>query len=754
MEFINDISSETLIICSNGVKTRIISLNLLKPIKIMNMREFMAKYLFSYDEKAIIYVMDKYHIKYDIALEYIKNLYYVKDIYYDNSKLDFLVNLKKELHDNNLLIYNDYFKDYLKRVKIIIYDTYMNRYLLDIFKDLNYSVIERKYHCYEHHVYEFDDMESEVNYVANCICKLINEGVDIRNIKLTNIDENYYHEIAKVFSLYQLKVNFPYESKLGSYPLVQEFIRLYNDDDNISFILDKLNDHSIVYQELVKVINKYLIYQNKDLLIYKIINSVIKSSGYDNGIEIVDYLDYIVSETEYIFMLGFNEEIIPKYYMDMEYITDNICELVLLDKTKDKNRHLKERIKLLLGDIKNLVITYKLKDYKRGYYPSNLVSLYKVKKADPKSNVSYSEIYDKIHLVKCYDDYFKYGYNNDNLSILRNNYTLKYNSYDNKYTGIDLVMNKLTLSYSKLQIYNKCAFRYYLTDILKLDIFKENFSTVIGQMVHYVMEKCLANNDTDIDKYVQEFFGDRVFSKKEVFFLKKYKESLHVLLNQILLEQEYMLFNQAMYEKKIDIDCGNNVHFVGIIDKILYYVSNDTTYISLIDYKTGNDDISLRYLKYGLNVQLPIYLYLSTKLGFKNPRYVGFYLQKFNIIKGDYRLEGFSNSDKDTLGIIDRDFHNSKIIKGLKLNKDGSFSRYSNVISDDQIKMMIAESEKMIDKVIDKIKHNEFTINPKVSNGVNIGCEYCKFRDICFKQPSDEVTIYPEEYGGNGDGLY
>ena len=40
-------------------------------------------------------------------------------------------------------------------------------------------------------------------------------------------------------------------------------------------------------------------------------------------------------------------------------------------------------------------------------------------------------------------------------------------------------------------------------------------------------------------------------------------------------------------------------------------------------------------------------------------------------------------------------------------------------------------------------------INPKVSDGVNIGCEYCKFKDICFKTISDEETIYPEEFGGN-----
>ena len=754
MEFIEDITDETLIICNDSVKDKIISLNVLKPIKIMNMNNFLNNYLFSYDENTIIYVMGTYHVKYDIALEYIRNLYYIKDKYYDNNKLDFLVNLKKELQDKDLLIYNDNFKNYLKRVKIIIYDIYLDGCFLDVFNDLDYVIVPRTYHDYGHDIYEFADMESEVNYVAKRICKLIDEGIDISKIKLTNIDKSYYHELVKIFGMYNLKVNIPYESKLGSYPLTQEFIKLYLSNDNIEGILETLNDYSSIYEELVNVINRYLRYDNKELLIYKIENYLIRSSGYDNGIEIINYMDYISDESEYIFMLGFNEGIIPKYYMDTDYITDNICDLVLLDKTRDKNIILKERIKQVIGDIRNLVITYKLKDYKKRYYPSNLVSLYQVKKINDEDNISYSEVYDKVHLIKCYDNYFKYGYMDDNLTSLMNNYTIKYNSYDNKFKGIDRVMNKLSLSYSKMQLYNKCAFRYYLSDILKLDVFEENFSTVIGGMVHYVLEKCLSNNNMKIDEYVSDFLGDRAFNAKENFFLLKYKECIHELLSQIMLEREYMLFRDALYEKKIDVDFGNNVHFVGIIDKILYYIDDDTTYVSLVDYKTGSDNISLKYLKYGLNIQLPIYLYLSTKLGFKNVKYAGFYLQKFNIIKRDYRLDGFSNSDKDTLKIIDNCYDNSKIIKGLKTNKDGSFSRYSNLLSDEEINMIIKDSEMMIQEVIDKIKNNRFEINPKVSDGVNIGCEYCKFKDICFKQIDDEITIYPEKFGGNSDGIY
>ena len=39
------------------------------------------------------------------------------------------------------------------------------------------------------------------------------------------------------------------------------------------------------------------------------------------------------------------------------------------------------------------------------------------------------------------------------------------------------------------------------------------------------------------------------------------------------------------------------------------------------------------------------------------------------------------------------------------------------------------------------IKNNKFDINPKVISGNNIGCEFCKFKDICFVTKSDYTYL-------------
>ena len=741
MDFIDSINMETLIICSKNDKKMINELHILKPIKVMTMDEFIKNYFYDYNENAIIYLMNEYKINYEIAKEYIDNTYYVNDIKYGVNKLDFLVDLKHKLIDNNLLIYNSLFIDYLRRVNIIIYDIEMDQFYLDLFKGFKYQIIKREYQNYNHVVYKFDTTEDEVYFVVNEICKLIDMGISPKKIKLANVNSDYYNMVNRIFSLYNLKVNINYSSLLISYNIVKEFIKRYKSNEDIREILEDINDNSTIYHELVKVLNEYLIYDNKELLIYKIEHATINNCSYDLGIDLIDYLDYQSNTDEYVFLVGFNEGLIPKYYKDDLYITDNVCELVKLDTTKILNKKLETKILNNLGDIKNLTITYKNSDYKKSYYPSNLVNHYKVDDISINKDITYSTLYDKIRLVKMYDEYYKYGNIMDDFGLLNSNYKINYNSYDNRYTGINSKMDKLSLSYSKLNIYNKCAFRYYLANVLKLDIFDENFSTVIGNMVHFVMEEALKNNENDIDKFVNIFLQDKVLSKKEKFFLDKYIISIKELLNQVILEKEYGLFDHSKYEEKIDIKISDNIYFTGIIDKVLYYNANNHTYIALVDYKTGNDDISLKYLENGIDIQLPIYLYLSKYLGLDNLIYVGFYLQKLNINKKDYRLVGYTNSDEEIIPIIDNNYSNSKIIKGLKTNKDGSFSKNAKILSNDEINEIINKTETIIKDTINNILNNKFDINPKVDGDDYIGCEYCKFKDICFKTYNDIVKI-------------
>ena len=94
---------------------------------------------------------------------------------------------------------------------------------------------------------------------------------------------------------------------------------------------------------------------------------------------------------------------------------------------------------------------------------------------------------------------------------------------------------------------------------------------------------------------------------------------------------------------------------------------------------------------------------------------------------------------------VDHTYEKSTMIKGMKLNQNGSFSSHAKVLSDSDFKFLIDLADEKIEKAIDSITKGEFYINPKVTDKDNLGCSYCKFKDICFKTSKDEVKINPSK---------
>ena len=100
-----------------------------------------------------------------------------------------------------------YLKDYLSK---------FNKYLL---KGIDYEIIDEKNNNYIPKIYEFNDIDDEVECVAYEICKLIDSGVDIKNIKLTNVSNDYVNIVNKIFGFYNLRIN-----KKNSSPLISSII--------------------------------------------------------------------------------------------------------------------------------------------------------------------------------------------------------------------------------------------------------------------------------------------------------------------------------------------------------------------------------------------------------------------------------------------------------------------------------------------------------------------------------------------------
>jgi len=756
------IKDNSIVICNSNYKLRILkNINQLLNIKFISMNEFIKSYYFDYDEKSIIYLINKYNIKYEIALEYLNNLYYIEDKLYNNEKLDFLFNVKKELIENNLLIFNNKFKNYIKDKNIVIYKYSLSKFEKHLLKDLNITGVEKDCLDYTPEIYEFNDIEDEIEFIAKSISELINNGVDISQIKLTNVSNDYINQINKIFDFYNLKVN-----KFNNIPIISTIIgnTFYNNlEDGIVKALESIEDYNTTdtYNKIINICNKYIwcddIKDLKTLIEYSLKHTYIENKKYTNMIEVVDYKSYDFND-EYVFMLGFNQGIIPIIYKDEDYITDSI-KPNYLDSTIEKNKQEKLDTIKSIKNIKNLTITYKLKSSFNTFYPSNLIDELnvEVKKVNIDYKKSYSKLSNEIKASLYLDDLIKFGKHNENLNLLMSNYNIPYNTYSHLFTGLNkqklenYISNLKTfnLSYSSMDNYNRCAFRFYVDKILNLNLIKSTFGQTLGNIYHDVLEKSLKkdiNIKEEIDNYIIK--NEIELTNSDRFFVDRSVETLEFVIKTIKYQNSFSKLNNIDTEKYIEIPLMDNIKFVGFIDKIVYDTINGSTIASIIDYKTYVKKPSLKYIDSGIGLQLPTYMYLAKK-SYNNIRFAGFYLQNITLVnKSDedkeksLKLIGFTNTDKEVLECFDSNYMESSVIDGIKINKDGSFSSNSmkHMLSDTDIDNIIDLTEQKINETITNIKNSEFDINPKYDKG-NIGCEFCEYKDLCFMKEYDFKNI-------------
>lgn len=735
--------------------------------KFFSFSELKKKRFFDYDNKTLEYIMKKYNVNINIAKIYVENLYFLSNI--DNDKINFLNELKKDLDENKLLIYNDTFRDYILKQNIFVVG--IKELSLEeekILDGLNYEIKKSESNNFLSKLYSAKDINEEVEFVVRYIKKMIHEGININNIKIVASD-NYNKYLEYFFDMFKVPINLGSMNMFYGTGIASLFLEMY-DNYEINEIIDKLSGEKNI-NDLVTIINKSVLVDDKNIRKEFIINDFkktkIRGKEYKDAVKVCD-IHECFSDEDYVFLLGFNIGSYPYVKKDDDYLSDSLKEMLGLDTSILKNRREKENIILTIKNIRNLVITYNLHDGNKVMYPSILIDELGIDAEDIKIDrkISYSKKYSEICYAMDLDRLYKYNDASKDLKFYQSNLNIPYREYNNKYFKVNKDMlkesleNGLTLSYTSLEMYNECSFKYFISKIMNLDIFEETFKTIIGKIVHHILEIGLTKN-IDIENEICEFIKDMdfCFGPRELFYIHKLSKELEFLLNYLKEQEKHSKLNNYLFEKEINIEKeydGINVLFKGFIDKVMLGKYNDKDVIAVVDYKTGDKNIKLDTLEYGLNIQLPIYLYLlRNSEEFKDSIIAGFYIERvlnnvFNIDKSksietlkseNLRLQGYTNSNETIISLLDNNYLDSKMIKGLRFKSDGSFYSTSKVLSNDEMDKLIITVDKIINDAIKNIIDGEFNINPKVIKGKNIACTYCKFKDICFKTKEDEVVL-------------
>lgn len=735
-------------------------------IKVMTMTELRKKYYFDYDEKAIYHLIKNYGYQYDVAKMYLSHLYEVEENDFNSPQIKKIIELKKDLIKQDLLIKNPFFKPYLKDKILIFYKcnpiTKLDSKMIEELKQItSVQVISEENQNNNHEIItEFDTIEEEVHYLASKICSLINEGINLTKIKICGATNEYNDIIKRIFEWYHIPISFN-DNYLYSTKIAQDFLK--NLSDNVETSLEYIKEkYSLekstnleIYNTIVTILNKYSWSKSpldiKEFLLEEFKNTKINISNYCDEITIIADLRE-VEDDEIVFLLGFNQGSIPKTYKDESYFNDTLKEKLGLDTTNELNQINYNKWLNDIKNTKNLIITSKKNSSLGPQYLSSLNDDLKLEIKPGTITYQYSNIYNQLLLTSQIDTLLKYNEKSSNMDNLFSTYpNIPYQTYTSNYQKIDQTRlkkylgSKLTLSYSSMNTYYQCSFRYYLSNILKLNIFEETFYTVLGNLFHHILSLAF-QKEINITEEVKNYLKNcnYPFDARERFFLKKLEKELAFIIQVIKNQNEYSSLNKVFYEEKIEIPQKyeeTDVVFKGFIDKLI--TNEEESILTIIDYKTGNPNLNLNNVVHGLDLQLPVYIYLA-KTKFPKASIAGFYLQKIlnTEISKDYKntyedlkrdklkLQGYSNKDTSILEKFDSSYCNSKVIKGFRMTSKGIGTK--KVLDDIAIdKLNDLTVEKINQSMINILKAN-FDINPKRIGMDNLGCKYCSFKDICF----------------------
>lgn len=744
-----------LIICPNDTKMKLLeeekNNTSLSNNKYLSKTEYLNSYYGEYNVDAIYYLMNKYKYHIDIAKVYLKNLMYIEDKPYKSKKLLFLKDLKKEMEP--FLITHPTFKNYLKSKEIEVNNIYDLEPIDQ--KNLSYEINIPKVDL-SNIVYEFPSLEKEVSFVCLEIRKLLEKDIPLNKIYLVNVSEDYYYTLDKMFSYYGIPIMIPYKNSIYGTKIVKDYLEenilLDQDDEITNKLKDVLGELSVLDEDSVK----------RDILISRLKNTYLKNTRLEEAVTIKDLKNSTFNDDEYVFLLGFNQDSMPSVIKDIDYLNDYEKEELGLYTTTERNKLERKLIPYLISSIKNITITYKLSSPFEKYYPSSFIKDYNLEVIrDIDENYHYSSEYNKIRLGEYLDNFDIYGEKSEDLILLNSNYDIKYKSYSNKFTGInkDKYLENLPvplrLSYTSLNNYNECRFKYYINNVLKLGIYEDTFQAYIGSLYHYILENYNKPN-FDFNEYWDKYLEKRELSLKEVTLLSRIKKDAEEFIQVLLKQNTYTEFKNELHEKELTIPVRTDiaVEFTGKIDKIMSYQNLNDTYYSIVDYKSGKIDTHIEPMKYGLHMQLPIYLYLLnySKL-FDNPMFTGIYYQNILFNKETwslkleeddhkkYYLKGYSTNNLDLLSKFDKNYKDSNFIYNMSYTEEKGFNSYAKIIDSDTMYLLMEYTKKLIDQKTDEILEAKFGIDPKVLDKKNISCQYCNFEDICFKTNDDEKRL-------------
>ncbi len=532
-------------------------------------------------------------------------------------------------------------------------------------------------------------------------------------------------------------------------------------------------------------------------------------------VELLDINVNKISVKKQVFFIGVNENEFPKkidediFFNDMEINTLTNNDIFFKESALSKNNMQLYNIYEAISNIDEMLYVFvPVSDMSgKNYRPSSLITNIKqLFSIEIKGNIA--EKYEEDDIFKVYSKEKLFEYMCED--IIDNNYK-KYSAAlykmfkeDKRYNTIlnykkdesnikkevlDLIYgNELTTSVSKLELFKKCPFSYYMKYCLKISPRKEYKITSIdmGSFMHNVLEEfskyifqrniywqSILKDGERLDKEYEKILIQIIESNLEsVFGSKKDSIKYNILKSKLISAMLKAIttvaksFNQSNFVPegyeiefkeggiytpiKLQLQDNKSMILIGKIDRVDSLEYEDNKYIRVVDYKSSSKNLNLDDIKEGLSLQLITYLTAFIENKDKNGEkafpaaMVYFNLSDTLLTLSEYtddteklknayikslQMKGIYLKDAQILKQMDNNFEQDNG-RYISISKRTINSKNSKAIEENEFKNLCNEAKEIMKNIGNEITSGVVRIKPnKKANH----CRFCEYSSVCRK---------------------
>lgn len=207
------------------------------------------------------------------------------------------------------------------------------------------------------------------------------------------------------------------------------------------------------------------------------------------------------------------------------------------------------------------------------------------------------------------------------------------------------------------------------------------------------------------------------------------------------------------------LENGLEVIVTGQIDRIDTLRADDTDFVVIIDYKSGNTVLDLQKIYMGLEVQLLTYMDVALKnIGPQSAPAAVLYCyvrsrklsenrllsreEKVQLYNKENKLKGFYLDSPDIVRYLDRSMETASSFLNVRLNKGGNLSTAGyNVFPYSWWQKVLTVAEKRIHAIAEQMGSGDISIHP-VLFGAQSHCQYCPYHAFCAFDPHTQDNSY------------